>query len=353
MKELTDSVAIGNLQRFVADSTMVKIKPDVFKKTQNKTVAIVGAGPAGLAAAGELLHFGYNVEVFEKRPILGGLLKNGIPAYRLPKNTTETEIRFIEKMGAKIHQNKTIKKINVLLKRFDAVFVATGLCKCARLNVPGSDLRGVYSGTWTLERIVEGRPPQMKGKIVCVIGGGDVAVDAARSVRRLGAESVYVVYRRSWNEMPASKIQVQEAKEEGIEIVFLATSTRIIGKKGRVAGCELVRMRLGRPDNSGRRIPIVVPNSKFKLNADVIIAAVGQITDEEFIKNNPEIRFSNGLIAIDGVTCMTSKLGVFAGGDIVNGGATVVQAVAEGKKAARGIHQYLLGRNSLKKWVKK
>lgn len=341
LSSYADAIAIGNLQRFAADCMAGKIRPRTHRPSQNRKVAVIGSGPAGLAAAAELLRMGYDVEVFEERSQTGGLLKNGIPIYRLPKRASDTEIRHIERMGAKIHTKRKIMRAVKLLEEFAAVLVATGVCKCAPLQILGTNLKGVYSGTDLLELVAKGRLSSFKGKDVCVIGGGDVAVDAARSTKRLGAKTVYIAYRRSLSEMPASKTQVREAKEEGIETVFLAAPTRIIGKKGKVTACEFVRMRLGKPDKTGRRKPVQIRDSKFRLKADALISAIGQVTDQKFIESNPEIRFSEGLIVVNENSGMTTQAGVFAGGDAVSGGATVVQAVAQGKRAASGIHHYL------------
>lgn len=345
MKQMTQAVAIGDLQRFAADyEKWKKIKPERIKPTKKKKVAIVGAGPAGLTAAAELTKMGYDVEVFEGRPLPGGLMSYGIPAYRLPKEVSAAEIEYIKEMGVKVHPNEPVKKVSELLEKgFDAVFVGVGMMKCAPLRVPGVDLEGVYSGLDFLDRIVRGEPPSVSGMRVGVIGGGDVAIDAARSAIRLGAKTVHIIYRRSFEEMPAHKPQIQAAKEEGVEIIFLAAPTKILGDEGRVTGCECIKMRLAEPDETGRRRPVPVPGTEFKLDMDIVIAAIGQRVDEEFIKQNADIKVSDGLIVVDEQTGMTSKPGVFAGGDVVNGGVTVIQAVEEGKRAAKGINKYLSG----------
>jgi glutamate synthase (NADPH/NADH) small chain len=344
MKEMTEAVAIGELQRFAADYEMKKkLKPEPVAPAK-KPVAIVGAGPAGLAAAAELIKMGYGVEVFEGRPTPGGLLSYGIPTYRLPKEVTAAEIEYIKGLGVKVRTNEPVESVSKLLEQgFSAVFIGVGTMKSVPLGVEGEDLEGVYSGLDFLERIGKGEPPSLSGKRVGVVGGGDVAIDASRSALRLGASTVTVIYRRSFKEMPAHVPQIQAAREEGVQFIILATPTKILGKGGKVTGIECIRMRLAEPDETGRRRPVPIPGTEFKLDLDVVIEAIGQKVDEEFIKKNPDIKVVKGLIAVD-ERGMTSKPGVFAGGDVVNGGVTVVQAIAEGKRAAEGIDKFLGGR---------
>lgn len=346
MKRMTSPIAIGKLQRFAAESMVTRTKENKLKITRRQKIAVIGAGPAGLTIAAELLRLGYSVELFEKKSEVGGLLTHGIPAYRLPENIASSDIAFVEGLRPKIHIKRTIQNVKSLLEKFDAVFVGIGTCKCAPLSVPGSSLSGVFSGIDVLERLAKGKPFSLKRKRVAVIGGGDVAVDAARSAKRLGAESVYLVYRRSINELPASRRQILAAKEEGIETILLSSPTRILGHKAKAIGCEFAKVRLGKPDATGRRRPILLKGSEFRLDVDMIITAIGQIVDEEFLMANPDIKVSGNLIAVDTQTGMTAIPGVFAGGDVTNGGATVVQAVADGKRAARGIDEYLKKKRS-------
>lgn len=341
--KLTQPIAIGDLQRFVADQEREEgMKPERVKPTKQK-IAVVGAGPAGLAAAAELLSMGYEVDVFEARQAPGGLLVHGIPGYRLPGEVAGAEIEYIKQMGANVRVDQPVGNISKLLEQgYAAAFVGVGTTRSAPLGVEGEDLEGVYPGLDLLARVARGEPPSLKGKRVGVVGGGDVAIDASRSAVRLGASKVTVIYRRSFEEMPAHKPQVQAAREEGVEFILLATPTRILGESGKVKGIECIRMRLGEPDETGRRRPEPIPGTEFKLELDAVIVAIGQRVDEEFIRQNPELRFERGLLVVD-EKGMTSKPGVFAGGDVVNGGATVVQAIAEGKRAARGIDEFLSG----------
>lgn len=344
-EKLNEPIAIGALQRFAADYEKGKgIKPKRLEPTRKK-VAVIGSGPASLAAASELLKMGYKVTVFESRTLSGGLLSYGISPYKLPKDVADWEIGYIKNMGTEIVTNRPIKRIGELFEKgFSAVFIGVGTTKSITLNIPGEDLKGVHLGLEFLESIItaiaeEAELPSLSGKRVAVIGGGDVAIVAARCSLRLGAEKALIVYRRSFEEMPAHVPEIEAAREEGVEFLILATLTKIIGRE-HVEGLECVRMKLGPPDESGRRKPIPIPGSEFRLDVDVVIEAIGQKVDEEFIRENPDVKISKGSIIVDKETGMTSKSGVFAGGDVVMG-RTVVQAIAEGKVAARGIDEYL------------
>ena len=349
-KELTEPINIGALQRFAADFEKERgIKPSRLEIT-GKKVAVVGSGPAGLAAAFELIRMGHGVTIFEAKSLLGGMLVYGIPPYRLPKEAVRAEIDYIERAGITINTNKPVKKIDELFDEgFDAVFIGIGTTQSVFLNLPDENLEGVYLGMEFLKKINEvevgkQEPFSLLGKKVAVIGGGNVAIDASRCCSRLGAEKVYVVYRRSLEEMPAYKSEVAAARHEGIEFMILSTPTKILGNEN-VVGLECIRMKLGEADESGRRKPIPIPGSEFKFDVDLVIEAIGQKVDEKFIKDNPHVKVSNGLIVVDKETGMTSCQGVFAGGDVINGGTTVVQAVAEGTLAAKGIDKYLKGGN--------
>lgn len=344
-EKLNEPIAIGALQRFAADYEKGKeIKPKRLEPT-GKKVAIIGSGPASLAAASELLKMGYKVTVFESRALPGGLLSYGISPYKLPKDVADWEIEYIKNMGTEIVANRPIRRIGELFEQgFNAVFIGVGTTKSVTLNIPGENLKGVHLGLEFVESIITAiaggaELPSLSGKRVAVIGGGDVAIVAARCSLRLGAEKAFIVYRRSFEEMPAHVPEIEAAMEENIEFLILATPTKIIGRE-RVEGLECVKMKLGPPDESGRRRPVPIPGSEFKLDVDVVIEAIGQKVDEEFIRENSDVKISKGSIIIDKETGMTSKSGIFAGGDAIGGG-TVVQAIAEGKVAARGIDEYL------------
>jgi glutamate synthase (NADPH/NADH) small chain len=340
-----EAVAIGALQRFAADhEKLEQIRPNRLEPS-GKKVAVIGSGPASLATAAELLKLGHKVTMFESRSTPGGLLSHGIPRYRLPKDVVEWEVGYIKEMGAEVLENMSVKKLGELFREgFSAVFLGIGMTKSSSLNIPGENLKGVYQGLEFLETVSKGLEgeaelPSLTGKRVIVIGGGDVAIDAARCSLRLGADIVTVVYRRSFEEMPAHGSEIKAAGEEGVEFLTLSAPKKILGRE-QVERVECLKMELGPLDESGRRRPLPIPGSEFMLEADVVIEAIGQRLDEEFIRENPEIKTSGGSIIVDKRTGMTSKLGVFAGGDAVGGG-TVVQAIAEGKIAAKGIDEYL------------
>jgi glutamate synthase (NADPH/NADH) small chain len=343
-----EAVAIGALQRFAADHEKLKQTRPNRLEPSGKKVAVIGSGPASLATAYELLKMGYKVTMFESRSVLGGLLSNGVPSYRLPKDVVDWEVGYIEDMGVEVLKNRPVKRIGELLSEgFSAVFVGIGMTKSASLNIPGENLKVVYQGLEFLETVSRGLAgeaelPSLIGKKVMVIGGGDVAIDAARCSVRLGAGSVIIVYRRSFEEMPAHGSEIKAANDEGVKFLTLSAPVKILGCE-QVGGVECMKMELGPLDETGRRKPSPIPGSEFMLDADVVIKAIGQRLDEEFIRENPEIKTSGVSIIVDERTGMTSKPGIFAGGDAVGGG-TVVQAIAEGKIAAKGIDEYLKGR---------
>lgn len=351
-----EPVAIGRLERFVADWYMNNITAKQPKpKPNGKKVAVVGAGPSSLACAGDLAKNGYDVTIFEAFHTPGGVLVYGIPEFRLPKDIVAAEVEKLKDLGVKIMTNMVIGKvlsIEELLTEegFDAVFIGTGAGLPSFMKIEGESLNGVYSANEFLTRInlmkaykfPEYDTPVYVGRNVVVVGGGNVAMDAARSAKRLGAENVYIVYRRSEEEMPARVEEVHHAKEEGINFKLLNNPTRINGKDGWVDSITCVKMELGEPDSSGRRSPKAVDGSEFDIDADVVVVAIGQ-TPNPLIKNTtPDLETNRfGCIVAKEETGATSKESVYAGGDVVTGAATVILAMGAGKTAASSIDEYL------------
>ena len=350
-----EPVAIGRLERFVADwhnanscDLPVKAEPNGHK------VAVVGSGPAGLTCAGDLAKRGYDVTVFEALHLAGGVLVYGIPEFRLPKAIVQKEIENLKALGVKIQTNMVIGRVlsvDELLGEygFEAVFIGSGAGLPRFMNIPGENLKSVFSANEFLTRVnlmkaykEDARTPVFHGKKVAVIGGGNVAMDAARSAKRLGAEEVYIVYRRSETELPARAEEVEHAKEEGIVFRFLTNPTAILeGENGCVRGMTCVEMELGEPDASGRRRPVVKEGSEFTLDCDGVIMAIGT-SPNPLIKNTTdglETQKWGGIIADE--TGATSREGVFAGGDAVTGAATVILAMGAGKTAAESIDEYI------------
>lgn len=352
-----EPVAIGRLERFVADWHMKNgSKKAEVPAPNGKKVAVVGGGPSGLTCAGDLAKLGYKVTVFEAFHTTGGVLVYGIPEFRLPKDIVAAEVQKLKDMGVEIMTNMVIGKvlsIEELLNEegFDAVFIGTGAGLPSFMKIDGESLNGVYSANEFLTRInlmkaykfPEYDTPIYVGKNVVVVGGGNVAMDAARSAKRLGAENVYIVYRRSEEEMPARAEEVHHAKEEGIEFKLLNNPVKINGNEdGWVDSVTCVKMELGEPDASGRRRPQAVEGSEFDIDADVVVVAIGQ-TPNPLIKNTtPDLETNKwGCIVAKEETGETSKQGVYAGGDVVTGAATVILAMGAGKTAAASIDEYL------------
>ena len=352
-----EPINIGGLERFVADQEgrmevrrRIKVAPPTGKR-----VAVVGSGPAGLTVAAELAKMGHSVTIFEALHEPGGVLMYGIPEFRLPKRIVREEIEYIKSLGVKIETNVIIGKmikIDELFKMgYDAVFIGSGAGLPRFLGIPGEDLNGVYSANEFLIRVnlmkayrfPEYDTPVKVGDKVIVIGGGNVAMDAARSALRLGGK-VTVVYRRTEEFMPARREEVINAKEEGINFVFLASPVRFIGdEKGNVCGVECIRMRLGEPDESGRRRPIPIEGSEFTLDADTVIVAIGQRPNPIAVRGDEKIRLtSHGTIVANPETGETDRPGVFAAGDIVTGNATVISAMGGGRRAAQAINRFLM-----------
>jgi homotetrameric NADPH-dependent glutamate synthase len=342
--QLDEPIASRALKRFATDQIDIESYgvPQITKN--GKKVAIIGSGPGGLAAAHDLALNGYEVTVFEALPEPGGMLRYGIPAYRLPKNILAREIGYIEKLGVDIKTNIEIGKeitLEQLRKEYHAIFIASGAPRSLRLDIPGEDSTGVIHAVEFLRR-VNSREKVDVGKMVAVIGGGNAAMDASRVARRLGAE-VKVIYRRSRSEMPASDEEVRAAEEEGIDIIFLANPVRVIAEGGRVTKLECIKMRLGEPDDSGRRRPIPIEGSEFIIDVNTVIPALGQAPNIEYAKEAGLKITGRGTIAVNEATLATDIDGIFAGGDVVTGPAMVIEAIAAGKKAALSIDEYLKG----------
>lgn len=352
-----EPVAIGRLERFVADWYMKNCRTKAEKPEPNgKRVAVVGGGPAGLTCAGDLAKLGYAVSVFEAFHTAGGVLVYGIPEFRLPKEIVKTEIDKLKDLGVNVYTDMVIGKvlsIDELLNEegYDAVFVGTGAGLPGFMKIEGENLNGVYSANEFLTRInlmkaykfPEYDTPVYTGKNVVVVGGGNVAMDAARSAKRLGAENVSIVYRRSEEEIPARAEEIHHAKEEGINFNLLCNPVRVLGDdEGWSKQVECIRMELGEPDASGRRRPVEVKGSEFNIDADVVIIAIGQ-TPNPLIKNTtPDLETNaRGCIVAKDENGATSKTGVWAGGDVVTGAATVILAMGAGKSAAAAIDDFL------------
>jgi glutamate synthase (NADPH) small chain len=349
-------VAIGYLERFVADWAINHrdVFADAHPAATGKTVAIVGSGPAGLTAAGELTKRGHKVTIFEAFHSAGGVLIYGIPEFRLPKDIVQKEVDRLVSDGVEIQPNSIIGKTFTLPEiraQFDAVFVAVGAGLPVFMGVPGENLKGVYSANEYLTRVnlmgaynPNSNTPVLRGKRVAVVGGGNVAMDSVRTARRLGAEESVCVYRRSRTELPARVEEVHHAEQEGVRFEFLTAPVEVLGdEKGWVSGLKCVRMELGEPDASGRRRPVEVPGSEFIFPCDIVVAAIGTRSNPLLTSTSPDLRVNKwGYIEVDG-NLQSSMPGVFAGGDIVRGAATVILAMGDGKKAAQNIDAYLRG----------
>ncbi|HEX67989.1 MAG TPA: NADPH-dependent glutamate synthase [bacterium] len=349
-----EPVAIGNLERFVADWGREKGEEKVVvEEKKGKKVAVVGSGPAGLSCAGELVRLGYEVTVFEALHELGGVLRYGIPEFRLPREVLDYEIELLKELGVEFRPNFLIGKTLALEELFEigysAVFIGTGAGLPNFLGIPGEDACGVYSANEFLTRVnlmkgykfPEYDTPVKIGKRVGVVGGGNVAMDSARVSLRLGAEKVTVIYRRTEKEMPARREEVINAREEGVEFQFLTQPIEIVEEEGVVKGVKCLRMRLGEPDESGRRRPIPIEGSEFFIPLDTIIIAIGQSPNPllpSTVKGLEIGKKGNIIVDEEGATSLPR---VFAGGDIVTGAATVISAMGAGRRAARAIHELL------------
>jgi len=342
--KVDEPIAIRYLKRFMADYELragrEKVPP--VERTKQDRVAIIGSGPAGLACAYDLVRMGYGVTVFEAAPEAGGLMRYAIPEYRLPKRILDNEIRYIEELGVEIKTNTPMKDFKgVFSKGYDAIFLGTGAGMSQRMGIPNEDAEGVVYSLDFLRQVNLGREVKI-GKRVAVIGGGNAAVDSARVAKRLGAEEVTMVYRRSRAEMPALRTEVEEGEREGVKIHVLAAPVAILTEEGRLTGMRCIRMQLGEPDESGRRRPVPIRDSEFDIHADNVIIAVGQAVDKSALAR--ELAYTSfGTVSVDPVTLQTNIEGVFAGGDVVSGPDDVISAIEAGKEAAISIDHYLRG----------
>lgn len=351
-----ESVAIGNLERFVADWALANVdqveKPEVAAET-GKKVAVIGCGPAGLTAAGELRKMGHAVTIFEALHDTGGVLRYGIPEFRLPKSIIDIEVKQLVEQGVEIECNVIIGKtltLDQLKEQFDAVFIGNGAGLPIMLNIPGENLKGVYAANEYLTRVnlmgagqsENAHTPIIKGKNVAVIGAGNTAMDCVRVARRLGAERAMIVYRRSETEMPARLEEIQHAKEEGVELVLLTSPLGIkADDDGWCSALSCQKMELGEPDDSGRRRPIPIEGEVYDLDADVVVNALGTQANPILTAAAPELELNRWGNIVADETGTTNLPGIFAGGDIIRGGATVILAMGDGKCAAAAIDEYL------------
>jgi glutamate synthase (NADPH/NADH) small chain len=352
-----DPVAIGRLERFAADWGLKKedVGEVSLPPPTGKKVAVVGAGPAGLTCAGDLAMMGHAVTIFEAFHKAGGVLVYGIPEFRLPKRIVQAEVDALKRIGVRIELNAVVGKLDTvdeLLEEFDAVFIGTGAGLPNFMGIPGENLAGVYSANEYLTRanlmkayrFPDFDTPIIRGRRVAVVGGGNVAMDSARTALRLGAEEVLLVYRRSRQEMPARIEEVHHAEEEGVRFNLLTNPIEVLGdEQGHVRGLRCIRMALGEPDASGRRRPVPIDGSEFETALDTVIVAIGNTPNPLIPSTTPGLDLGrHGTIQADPETGLTSKPRVFAGGDIVTGAATVIEAMGAGKRAARAINHMLM-----------
>jgi glutamate synthase (NADPH/NADH) small chain len=352
-----EPVAIGNLERFVADLEREHGTGELPPKAEptGKRVAVVGSGPSGLTVAGDLVLKGHDVTVFEAFHKPGGVLVYGIPEFRLPKEIVFSEVNFLERLGVKLECNTVVGRIvsvdELFEQGYDAVYIGVGAGLPRFMNIPGENLIGIYSANEYLTRsnlmkaylFPEYDTPIAKGKNVAVFGAGNVAMDSARTAMRLGANTVRIVYRRSREEMPARAAEIHHAEEERIEFYLLTAPTRFLGdENGRVTGMECLKMELGEPDESGRRRPVPIKGSEFQLECDLAVIAVGAGANPLLTQSTEGLQLNKwGYVIADPETGKTTKKGVWAGGDIVTGSATVILAMGAGRAASDSIHQYL------------
>ncbi|SYZ73183.1 Sulfide dehydrogenase subunit alpha [Candidatus Zixiibacteriota bacterium] len=353
------AIAVGNLERFVADYEREHgdIEVPEMPPATGKKIAVVGAGPAGLTVAADMALLGHKVVIYEALHKPGGVLIYGIPEFRLPKAIVKSEVEYLQKMGVDVHTSFVIGKLDTVdelfEQGFDAIFIGTGAGLPNFMKIEGENLNGVYSSNEFLTRsnlmaaydFPNHDTPIFVGENVAVLGGGNTAMDSVRTSLRLGAKNAYIVYRRSRTEMPARKEEIHHAEQEGVQFMFLTNPVKYIGdENGWVKAMECVKMELGEPDASGRRRPVEIPGSNFVLPVDTVVVAVGNSSNPLIPQTTPGLKTNKwGNIEVDPNTQMTSRPGVFAGGDIVTGGATVILAAGAGKVAARAMHKYVMG----------
>jgi len=355
-------IAIGRLERFVADyERQGGVRTPERATPTGHMVAVVGSGPAGLTVAAELARLGHEVEMFESLHEAGGVLIYGIPEFRLPKDIVKYEVEYVKSLGVRLHLDATVGRLvsvpELLAGGYDAVFIGSGAGLPDFLHVPGENLRGVYSANEFLirtnlmkaYRFPVYRTPIQLGKTVVVVGGGNVAMDSARCAIRLGAEKVYIVYRRSEEELPARHEEIENAKEEGVEFRLLTNPVRFLGDlEGNLVGVECLKMDLGEPDASGRKRPLPREGSNHCIEADTAVVAIGQSPNPIIQRTTEGLEVTRwGTILVDESTMATKLKGVYAGGDVVTGGATVISAMGAGKIAAGAIHDYFMKKENL------
>ncbi len=344
-----EPIQIGRLQRYVMDWYVEKGMPQLFTPApkNGKSVGIIGAGPSGLACAAELALMGYEAVIYEAKHVAGGLDTHGIAPYKMKQQDSLNEVKMVEKLGVTIKTGIRVGEtisVNELVRKHDAIFLGVGLKTPTRLGIPGEELNGVHDALTFIEKVTTRKWNLVDvGKRVAVIGAGNTAIDAATEAKRLGAEKVVMLYRRSEKEMPAYEFEFELAKKDGIEFQFLTTPKRIFGN-GKVEAVECLKMELGEKDSEGRRKPKPVPGSEFQIPIDMLIKSAGQNIEETFLSGIPGLKTADGVVVVNSETLQTTNNKFFAGGDCINGGKEVVNASADGKKAAHGIDNFIFGR---------
>lgn len=339
-------IEIGKLQRYVIEHYFNNGMPQLFKPLEKngKSVGVIGSGPAGLACAAELALLGYNVVIYEAKEIPGGLNTWGVAPYKVRQSDSLKEVKLIKSLGVQIETNTEVGKdisFNKLMIIHDAIFLGIGLGESPDLNIEGENLNGVIGAIEFIEKVKTENWSQIQvGKKVAVIGAGNTSIDSATEAKRLGAEEVMILYRRSANEMPAYKFEFEIAKKDGIVFHFLTAPVKIIGED-KVEGIECIKMTLGDIDSKGRRKPIPIPKSNFVIPVDMVIKAIGQEAKKEFLSSIPNLKVDDDKVVVNPETYQTSNPKIFAGGDCINGGKEVVFAAYDGKRAAYGIHNFL------------
>ncbi len=344
-----EPILIGRLQRFAMDRYFEQGMPPLFTPApkNGKSVGIIGSGPAGLACSAELALMGYDVIIYEAKEKAGGLDTWGIAPYKMTQRDSLNEVKLVESLGVTIKTKTRVGKeisIDEMEKKHDAIFVGVGLASPTRLGIPGENLEGVVDALDFIDDVTTRKWKSIDvGKWIAVIGAGNTAIDAATEAKRLGAEQVYMVYRRSEKEMPAYEFEFELAKNDGVQFLFQTAPKRIIGKK-HVEALECIRMKLGAPDKDGRKKPVPVPRSEFKLPVDMVIKSVGQNIEDSFLSQIPNLKTKNGMVVVDQQTYQTTNPKYFAGGDCINGGKEVVNAAYDGKRAAHGIDRFFFSK---------